>query len=145
MFDLYGRGSNFDCCPITDAAPPPHVRASLTAEERYMGDGIRLGRQGRNRKMSTFTYDTAARGAPPPKLTPQVRQKVVRELHTKIVESQGQLSSLVILSLPTLQQGKGVAGGDPVAFLDTMEELTAQLDHVLFVHGGEDQILTAEG
>merc|ERR1711871_310237 len=59
------------------------------AEERYMGDGIRLGRQGRNRKMSTFTYDTAARGAPPPKLTQQVRQKVVRELHTKIVESQG--------------------------------------------------------
>ena len=110
-----------------------------------MGDGIRLGRQGRNRKMSTFSYDTAARGAPPPKLTPQVRQKVVTELHTKIVESQGQLSSLVILSLPTLQQGKGVAGSDPVAFLDTMEELTAQLDHVLFVHGGEDQILTAEG
>ena len=85
-----------------------------------MGDGIRLGRQGRNRKMSTFSYDTAARGAPPPKLTPQVRQKVVTELHTKIVESQGQLSSLVILSLPTLQQGKGVAGWERVIIFQSL-------------------------
>ena len=117
----------------------------LAAEERYVGDGIRLGRRGRNRARSVVSTGYGGGSSLPMRLTPAIRSKVISELHEKIIEHQGQLSSLVVISLPTLVPGAGVGGDDALAFVDAMEALTAQLDHVLFVHGSEEHLLTADG
>ena len=136
------------CCCCCCASAAHHLPCPLAlvaaAEERFVGDGIRLGRRGRNRARSVVSSGYGG-GGMPIKLTPAIRTKVVSELHEKIIEHQGQLSSLVVISLPTLAPGVGVGGTDALSFIDAMEALTAQLDHVLFVHGSEEHLLTAEG